>query len=422
MAVSGKSERASAQQAVLAAVRGALEAAGLHGRRVAIGLSGGVDSVVLAHALRALARAQALELRAVHVNHGLSAQAAAWERFCARLCRDWKLAFTVRRVRVSAEGRGLQAAAREARYRALLGLRTDAIALAHHRDDQAETVLLALLRGTGPAGARGMPALSRKQGKLLVRPLLGLGRETLLAYARAERLEWIEDEANRDERYARAYLRLRVAPLLDARWPRWREALARAAALYAKREPSAEGLLRAWLAAHGLRAPSAAKLAEMLRQIVTAAPGARVAIAHEGRVLRRWRGQLYLTDAQPAPPPAPRRWRGERRLRLPEFGGMLGFRRATGEGIASRWLRDHPFSVERRRGGDRLQLHPSRPRRALKKLFQEAAVAPWERDRLPFLYCGADLVWVPGLGVDARYCARPGEPGWVPQWEPLPAP
>lgn len=376
----------------------------LRGKRAALGLSGGLDSVVLLHALRA-----SPGLTAVHVHHGLSPNAERWAAFCRRLCRRWRVPLTVRRVRVTRKGKGIEAAAREARHAAFSRLKGDYIVLAHHLDDQAETVLMNLLRGAGPRGASGMAARSRLGGKTVLRPLLEVPREAILAYAREQGLEWIEDESNADEALTRNFIRRRVAPLLELRFPGWKSSLARAARHFSRREAGAEELLRKFLQQRGLRAPSEAKLAEMLRQLTSG--GSRVSIEHDGATLRMYRGKVSVERAQSTPAvftPVP--WKGERRLAIPALGGELRFKR--GPGIDARRLNNGPFEVRLRSGGERLQPHPRRPRRTLKNLFQEAGVPSWARGRTPLLFCGDDLVWVPGLGVDARYQGQ----GFAPEW------
>jgi tRNA(Ile)-lysidine synthase len=390
-----------------AAVRRALE--GLRGKRILAGLSGGVDSVVLLHALAASGAA----VRAVHIHHGLSAHADAWARFCRKLCREKKIPLTVRRVQVRKGPEGLEAAARAARYAALRKLDFDVLALAHQLDDQAETVLMNLLRGAGPRGASGIAARTRFDGRLLLRPLLDVPRESIVAYARAHGLEWVEDESNASDAFTRNFIRLRVAPVLAARYPRWREALARAARHFATTDAAAERLLRAFLKHKGLRAPSEAKLVEMLKQLTASAPAAL--IEHDGVRLRRYRDQVTLEKpAAPSGAFRPLAWRGERRVPLPALGGELRFRRVRGAGIDPSVAGD--FQIRLRSGGERLQPDPRRPRRSLKNLFQEAGVAPWQRRRLPLLYCGNELVWAPGLGVDARYRSPKNVAGWMPEW------
>ena len=167
--------------------------ADLRGKRLVVGLSGGVDSVVLLHLLLDLAPRYGYTLSAVHVHHGLSSNADTWARFCRKLCRTWGVPLAVRKVRVRKTGTGVEAAAREARRAVFASLPADAIVLAHHLDDQAETVLLNLLRGAGLRGAAAMPAAGRLAAKALLRPLLGARRREIVAYARERHLEWIED-------------------------------------------------------------------------------------------------------------------------------------------------------------------------------------------------------------------------------------
>jgi len=396
-------------------VRAFLCAHDLRGRRVAVGLSGGVDSVVLLHLLRVLAPESGIRLSAIHVHHGLSPNADAWSRFCRALCRRWKIPLAVRRVRVTRDGAGLEAAARAARYRCYRTLRAEVIALGHQLDDQAETVLMNLLRGAGLAGASGMRATAPFHEKLVVRPLLEVSREAIARHANDNRLEWIEDESNRDESLTRNYLRQRVGPLLGARYPRWRENLSRAARHFAQADADANRMLRAYLKERGLRAPSETKLAEMLRQITQAKRDRNVRIAHDGAELRMYRDKVVLNRAEKPVTFDPVRWDGNARVPLPQLGGEMRFRKVRGAGLDAAKMKEG-VTIRIRSGGERLRLDSRRPRRTLKNLFQEAGVAPWERERLPLLYCGSDLVWVPGFGVDVRFRAPPGAPGIVPSW------
>jgi len=354
-------------------------------------------------------------VRALHVHHGLSPNADAWAAFCRRLCRKWKVPLTVHRVKVTRGSEGLEAAARRARYEAFAKAQADCIALAHNLDDQAETVLMNLLRGAGRRGASGMARESRFRGKTLLRPLLDMPRAEIEAYARRNRLSWIEDESNADEALTRNFVRRSVGPLLEKRFPAWKQSLARAARHFSSAEAGAGELLRKFLQTRGLRAPSEAKLVEMLKQLTSG--GARTSIDHDGVRLRVYRGKLSAEEIASRSAFRPLQWEGEARLALPELGGELRFRRTRGKGIdASRT----PLGVRLRAGGERLQPDARRPRRTLKNLFQEAGVPPWERDRLPLIVCGDDLVWVPGLGVDVRYRAAKNRPGVQPEWRKMP--
>ena len=390
--------------------------ASMRGKRVAVGLSGGMDSVVLLHLLHGLAPQLGCKLSAIHVNHGLSPNAGDWQRFCTAFCLELGVPFKASKVIVTRQRHGLEAAAREARRAAFLKSGVDAIALAHHLDDQAETVLFNLLRGTGLAGASGMPAQGRLGRKRLLRPLLGVSRNAIRAYAVEYRLGWIEDESNADESLTRNFIRRRVGPLLESRFPRWRENLARASRHFAGSELDARGLLRAYLKGKGLRAPSEAKLLEMLKQLSSSS----AAIAHDGIVLRRYREKIFAGKEKAQAPFKPQAWRGQARLALPALGGELRFKRVRGRGIARDLLKGRTLEVRLRSGGERLRPDAGRPSRTLKNLFQEAGVPPWVRERMPLLFCGADLVWAPGLGVDAKFLNAGRAPGIVPDWRPSP--
>jgi tRNA(Ile)-lysidine synthase len=387
-------------------------------KRVAVGLSGGLDSVTLLHVLKGLQSRHGFVLRAVHVHHGLSPNADTWTKFCRTFCKRLGVPLTVRRVKVSRGKDGLEAAARRARYAAFENFPCDYLLLAHQLDDQAETVLMNLLRGTGGRGASGMPASAvlgaGRKRKSLLRPLLGVSRATIGKYARVHGLQWVEDESNDDEALTRNFVRRRIAPMFDSRFPRWRESFARAARHFARKEIDAGDLLRQFLAGQGLRAPSEAKLIEMLKQLT--AKGSRTLLEHDGATLRTYRGKVLVSRMQTAKKFTPVDWRGEPRLQLPALGGEMRFKRARGRGIAFDSSAEIALTLSLRRGGERLQPDARRPRRTLKNLFQEAGIPAWERERLPMLFCGEDLVWVPGLGVDARYQADRDAEGIVPEW------
>jgi tRNA(Ile)-lysidine synthase len=252
-----------------------------------------------------------------------------------------------------------------------------------------------------------MQPIARFEGKLLARPLLDVPRKNLLDYARAHDLEWIEDESNADESLTRNFVRRRLGPLVETRFPQWKLSLARAARHFSRKDTGAQELLRSYLRGKGLRAPSEAKLIEMLRQLTSG--GARTQLDHGGKRLRVYRDRVFIDrDEGAAFPPIP--WKGERKLKIPALGGELRFK--AGQGIDLRLIKENAFLVRQRSGGERLQLHPRRPRRTLKNLFQEAGVPSWARGRVPLLFCGEDLVWAAGLGVDVRYQGS----GLVPEW------
>ena len=433
-------------------VEHALLDAGLAGARVVVGLSGGVDSVALLHALVQVAPALGVTPSALHVHHGLSAHADEWARACAELCRALGVTCTEVRVQVDRRSRlGVEGAAREARYAVFKQQQASAIALAHHADDQAETLLLQLLRGAGVRGLSAMPGLrvlDRATELLLVRPWLKLTRAQIRSYAQREGLSWIEDESNRDLAFDRNFLRARIFPELTTRFPGFRETVGRAAhnfadaaellddlarthargaatdesvsvsALAALSPAAARNLLRWFLERQSLPAPGRDQLEEALRQALAARGDAQLRVKLGAAWLRRHRGHLYL---QPAGRELARgwslTWSGEEELVLPAGLGRLRFEPARGTGLSLERMRAQRIAVRSRAGGERLRLAPNRPSRTLKNLLHEAAIPEWERGRLPLIFAGEVLVWVPGVGQDFRFSAAPEELGVMPRWK-----
>ena len=414
------------------------------GASVAVALSGGVDSIVLLDSLARLAPRHSISLSAVHVNHGLSPNAEAWAKFCTAQCAQRGLPFGLHRLQLARErNRSLEALARSARYERLLAEDVDVVALAHHADDQAETVLLQMLRGAGPYGLAAMPTY-RPGRPALLRPLLDLPRAVILACAKARQLAWIEDESNANRAHARNALRHDIAPLLAARFAGYPRTLARSARhqaeaaelldelarsdaagaldadgldsarLGALSRPRARNLLRWFLRTQGLRTPSEARLADMLRQLVDAAADARTRIVLDGVEIGRHRGRIAVH----APPPQAfeRLWHGEPEVTLP--GGVLAFQRELGAGLAGAKLERARVTLRSRVGGERIRLAANRPTRTVKQLLQEARVPPWLRRSLPLLWCDDELAAVPGLGIALKFQAAPGEAGWTLDWRP----
>ena len=391
-----------------------------------VALSGGLDSSVLLHALARAWHDGLPPLRAVHVNHGLQAGAEAWAEHCRRFCAGLGVELSILRVDARARaGDSPEAAARRARYRALAEAlaANEALLTAHHRDDQAETLLLQLLRGAGPRGLAAMPPARRLGAGLLLRPLLDYERAELETYARQHALAWVEDPSNREQAFERNFLRHQVMPLLRQRWPGLGKTLARSAracaeaaalneALAAQDMPAAPGavlplarlrtlpaarrrnVLFHWLQQQGAVLPSAAQMAQ-LERIITAAEDAMPRVDWGEWVVWRYRDALHLlTRAETLPLHGELDWDGRTPLPLPGLG-RLESRPVRGQGLRAECLRGH-LQIRFRRGGERCRPRGQAHHRPLKKLLQDAGVPPWQRWRIPLLFIDDQLAAVIG--------------------------
>jgi tRNA(Ile)-lysidine synthase len=428
------------------------------GVKLVLGLSGGLDSVVLLEVLRRLTGPLGFRLSCVHVNHGISPNARRWAAFCARRCKRHNIALALHQVDLGPyRAEGMEAAARRARYQVYARQKADFIVLAQHLDDQAETLLLQLLRGAGVKGGAAMPLLreqdSGRKGKgarapAILRPMLAVSRRQIEMYAKANKLKWVEDESNADTRYDRNFLRHQVLPVIGKAFPGYRATLARAAGHLAEASlildelaeadaklavagtklvlaelrrigvARTKNLVRWLLLQQGGAAPEADRLEEGLRQLFQARDDAAVHVALGACELRRYAGCAYLLRSLAEVPAELRRdWDGKRVWPLPELGGTLRFVRAPGAGLDCALIGKRGLSASLRQGGEKLRLQPGGSTRSLKNLLQEARMPPWERERLPLIYCADTLVAVPGLGVASGWQAGAGNAGWTITWQ-----
>jgi|FLOH01.1.fsa_nt_gi tRNA(Ile)-lysidine synthase len=453
--------RATAQQA------GSFECA-------VLGLSGGMDSIVLLHLLSELKKQSKLdfEFRAVHINHGLHAEAAAWQQHCEQVCAQ--LSIQLISVEVSIDNpkaidpdstAGIENAAREARYRVFeQQLKpAEALILAHHRDDQMETLLLRLMRGSGSRGLSGMPRTRAVGAGFLLRPLLDFDQQQLHQYARQHQLQWMQDPSNQDQRFDRNYCRHTVLPILEARWPGYRDSWSKTVTLAEEAEGLLQNLatldlasiatsskavvqidkllllsnarrrnvLRHWLAQLKLPELGWNRLHQLANEVLFASDSA--ALDANGFQLARYKGCLYAlttqedksapvnaqnlawdfldsTDFERADAPLPP-------LLLPILllpnNGSLTAQMKTGPGLAI--ANCAQLQVRYRQGGESCRL-AGRPNKSLKKILQEHQIEPWLRNRIPLLYREDQLVCIPGIGVSEEYAAKSGEPGLIVQW------
>lgn len=420
-----------------------------------VAISGGADSASLLAALAApgVAPFRGLPLRAVYVDHGLQAAATALRDACEALCDRLRVPLTILAVAVNCgAGVSIEAAARDARYAAIARhlAAGECVLTAHHASDQAETVLLQLLRGTGVKGLSAMPVCRRLGGGWHLRPLLEVPQADLRRFGAGAGIAAVSDPMNLDSRFDRVYLRRQVWPLLEARWPGAAIALSRSARHAADAQElldaaaaragralrdgcalSVTGLralaaaeqvnaLRHWISARAVVPPSTARLAEALRQIMQAHADHLPAVAWGEHAVRRYRDRLFLTAAHP-----------------PRVGGSREWHRATdplldlGEGLGQlQWSPQRggldagrlppALVVRRRRGGETLKPQRRAKTQSLQHLCQSQGILPWMRDALPLLYAGNELIAVGDLWQDARWCVAAGEPGVTCVWQNAP--
>jgi tRNA(Ile)-lysidine synthase len=417
-------------------------------RQFLLAFSGGLDSTVLLHQLMLWRNQQpGISLRAIHIHHGLSPNADSWVTHCQQLCDSWQVPLTVCRVHLVDEGNGIEAQARKARYSAFEQalLPGELLLTAQHLDDQSETFLLALKRGSGPAGLAGMPQVMPFAGTQLLRPLLNETRDSLENWAQQHGLQWIEDESNRDDRYDRNFLRLHVLPQLTNRWPHFADAVARSAALCGEQEQlldelladelaaamSPDGgliiaalaplssarrgaILRRWLTSLRAPMPSREMLARLWQEVALAREDAVPCLRLGNRDVRRYQGQLWLIKALPVVRDTLINWPSPYSpLRLPEDYGVLslivgGELRAPtpDETVSIRFTASGILHIIGRNGG-----------RKLKKIWQELGVPPWLRDTTPLLFYGETLIAASGRFVTREGAVGAGEQGVQLKWE-----
>jgi len=415
------------------------------GKRIAVALSGGLDSVVLLDTVcKAQAKNKSSQIYAFHIHHGLQKQADDWLIFCEKLAKKYQIHFDFRLLHLMGEEPGnIEARARAGRYEALSDLCAEYgiedLLLAHHQNDQAETVLLQLLRGAGVSGLAGMPnsrSIKTLDGEIILwRPLLNQSKKELEAYAKEHQLKWVEDPSNQNSRYRRNAIRKTVIAALEKIQPEAIANLARSAGLLGEAQtlldrlaiqdgqtillkngvqlkqllelarndlPAANNVLRHWLKANGLAMPSQERLASWWRDLETVKAGAQLEWAHDDRVIRLWRGILQIElEAN-----------GEWVFKtIPSKSKISGF--------PSQWVKEAQknglITQIDRSGSEKIQIKANTPRKTLKNLFQDADIPPWQR-KAPLLFINGDLVAVAGVGLSHPHLVATG-PRVRPEWQ-----
>ncbi|HZE43328.1 MAG TPA: tRNA lysidine(34) synthetase TilS [Steroidobacteraceae bacterium] len=417
-------------------------------------LSGGADSAALLAGLAALGGGfRGLPLRAVHIDHGLQAAASEFREACKNLCEHLGVPLELIRVEVQSEaGLSIEAAARAARYAALAAQLQprECLLTAHHRQDQAETLLLQALRGAGVKGLSAMPVCRILGLGWHARPVLDVPHGELLKLGRQLENFKVIDPMNGDLRFDRTYLRKAIWPLIETRWPGAEIALSRSARHMAEAQEllhraaaadvarlrdgdalSVPGLralpqanrmnaVRAWLDDAGVEAPSTARLAEALRQVFDADADHQPAIVWGNKALRRYRQRLFLTEAECPRLEGARPWATGLGSSI-ALGASLGNLTWSAQmgGVAADAL-PAVVMVRRREGGETLKPARSAKTQTVQHLCQSQGVLPWMRDALPLVFAGDELIAVADLWLEARWRAAPGAPGLQVTWNNAP--
>ena len=419
-----------------------------------IAFSGGIDSHVLLHSIVGLKTELMAPVSAVHVNHGLSSNAGSWARHNREICATLGLELAV--IEVDARcppGESPEAWARRKRYAALAEhIGTGRILLtAHHKDDQAETLLLQLFRGAGPAGLSAMPVTQTFSLGWHCRPLLDFSRLELQRYALQFGLQWIEDESNQDTGFDRNHIRHQLLPVIKRHWPGVITTLSRAAhhqaeaaelqdqlarldlAMIAEGDSLAKlnttalksltlsrqkNVLRYWLHMLQLPLPDAGQIHHIIDDVINSGPGATPCVAWPGAEVRRYRQYLYaMMPLSKHNPEQIISWDLERPLMITH--GRLVARIGQGPGLKANCCSNKRVEIRYRSGGETIQPAGREYHHELKKLLQDQGVPPWLRDRIPLLYIDGSLAAVPGKWIAQEFVGAGGEPCWQLIWEDL---
>lgn len=414
--------------------------------RLWIAYSGGVDSTVLMHILANNRGNLASDVTAAHVNHQLSPQAESWANHCKTICEKENIEFKMITVNAKKiKGTSQEAHARELRYAALEKVmgKSDMLLTAHHKDDQAETLMQQLMRGAGPEGLAGIPELKKLGDGWLVRPLLEYSREQIKDYAEHHGLKWIEDESNLDTDIDRNYIRAHVIPCLQQRWPSSIDIISRSARHQADvinilkeiaeqdyknntgeklntlnivdlkklSDTRMRNLIRYWLKKNGHPTASTALTEILIKELIYAGDDRMPSIRWHETEVRRYRNTIYvMKPLAELHTEMPLSWNLEQPLDI-DYGRLVATQ-IIGGGIKTESVNNNLVQVRFRTGGETIRPAGRNETHKVKKLFQESGVPPWKRDRVPLLFVNGKLAAVTGYWIDDSFVARGSEQGW----------
>ena len=414
---------------------------------ISVALSGGVDSIVLLHALSQLQKQLKLKLNAIHIHHDLSPNADDWLTFCHKECKKLSIPIKSEKINIKQDlPMGIEAAARKSRYQVLEIYRKGILALGHHQNDQAETLMLQLFRGSGLSGLAAMPTFDRE--RFIWRPLLRIKREIIEDYAKENNLVFIEDESNNNLQFERNFLRKEILPLIKSRYPDIINTISRSseniaeglnlhkaiakedANLYFSKNKErlsltmlkvlekerVVNLIRWWLDINKQLMPSKKTMSELYRQIKDVKKDALLNIDISELIsIKAYRDELFLVEKKIKIDPYELIWRGEEVVELPGNSKLI-FKRSVGAGFSLSKIASKTLTIQNRNGGESFKPKNNQPTRTLKYLLQTSNIPPWKRQLMPLVFSENELVAVPDFGVHFKFQADKEEDGWDIDW------
>ena len=414
---------------------------------ILMGFSGGLDSSVLIHLLSQMRAKLNFKLKAIHVHHGLSSSADDWLNFCKEKCKLLDIEFHSEKVKINEKtSLGIEGEARKLRYKAIKETQKDIVALGHHQNDQAETLMLQLLRGAGLKGLAAMPEFDSK--RKFWRPLLNIKKDTLEKYAKDKKIEYIDDESNQDINFDRNFIRKKVLPLIESRYPSSIETMSRSAIniseghhlnelvalddsksvmsddgkylfitdLKSLPKIRAINLIRWWLSFNNLLMPSRRNIDELYKQILLIKRDTSLNLKiSDDASIRAYNNKLFIVSLDINPSKFDLKWSGQEELYLPNKT-KLQFIKIKEGGLSLSKLGVKTLRVRSRTGGEKLKPFSDQPSRSLKYLFQTADIPIWERGQIPLIFAKNQLVAVPNLAIQHKYKSIKGEEGYQINW------
>lgn len=416
-------------------------------QEILLGLSGGLDSSVLLHLLAKMQSKFNFKLKAIHIHHGLSSSADDWLDFCKKKCKSLDIDIHTEKVKVNKKSSlGIEGEARKLRYQAIKKKQKGIVALGHHQNDQAETFMLQLLRGSGLKGLAAIPEFDANRN--FWRPMLHINKSLLESYAKENNIKHIEDESNQDERFDRNFIRQKVLPLIESRYPATIETITRSVSNISEGHHLNElvayddsksvmsddasyllienlknlsklraiNLIRWWLSLNNLLMPSRKNIEELFRQVKNIKSDTSLNLKiSDNHSIRAFGNKLFIVEINDQSSSFDLIWSGQEEIKLPNQS-KLHFLKTKNGGLSLSKIGVNALRIKSREGGEKLRTFSDQPNRSLKYLFQKADIPHWERDQIPLIYANKQLVAVPNLGVQLEYQANNGEEGYQINW------